>query len=220
MQRGTECQESKDDREAGYSLIELLVAMGIFAIVTAIFLSGIVSMTRSTVRASVTVDAAESVRRVFQRLDKQVRYSDGVNLPGTGLLGAQYVEFRTPATVAVSGQTMCTQWRWDPSTSLVQFRTWRASVAPTATWSTMATHVVNDTGVVGYPFLVNRATPKHPRQSLKLHLLLESTASSGHVSTASLFVARNTSIESGGNADTNADGVSDLPVCWSPGVRP
>ncbi|WP_407343033.1 type II secretion system protein J [Pengzhenrongella phosphoraccumulans] len=208
--------------ESGFSLLELLVAMGIFTVVCAVFLAGMVTMTRETVRTQVTVDAADSVRRVFQRLDKQVRYSDAINLPGASASGTEYVEFRTPATVSAAGVTMCTQWRWDPATALVESRVWAESAPSLPGWIVVATSVVApDPAVPGYhPFSVVRASPEHPRQSLKLDLLLKSDASAGQVSSASTFVARNSSVESSGNADTNGDGISDLPACWRAGVRP
>ena len=83
MTRLDRVRERRDD--SGMSLVELIVAMGIFSIVIAIFMAGIVTMTRNTVRVQVTSDASESVRRVFQRLDKQVRYADAINLPGSGV---------------------------------------------------------------------------------------------------------------------------------------
>jgi prepilin-type N-terminal cleavage/methylation domain-containing protein len=212
--------EADRSSDAGMSLIELIVAMGIFSIVVAIFMAGLVTMTRNTVRAEVTADAADSVRRVFQRLDKQLRYADAINLPGAGASGAQYVEFQTPATVSASGVTMCTQWRWVPSTEQVEARVWPAASATLPAWSVVATHVVADATATHYPFEVLLATPEHPRQSMKLSLLLESEASAGQVSTQSLFVARNSSVNSSGNKDANTDGISDLPACWPSGVRP
>lgn len=180
------------------TLVELIVAMGIFTVVIAVFMAGLVVMTRNTARAQVTADAADSVRRVFQRLDKEVRYADAINAPGAGVSGARYVEFRTPATVSASGVVMCTQWRWVPSTSTIESRVWPDSSATLPGWSTVATHVVNDPAVVGYPFQMIPASTaaKHPRQTLQFSLLLESNASTGQVSTQSLLVARNSSPDS------------------------
>ncbi|WP_258723188.1 PulJ/GspJ family protein [Cellulomonas sp. NS3] len=206
--------------EDGMSLVELLVAMAIFTIVVSVFMAGLVTMTRNTVRTEITADASASVRRVFQRLDKQVRYADAINLPGNGPSGARYVEFRTPATVAASGVTTCTQWRWDPTAKVLQSRTWAQSAGSLPAWRVVATDVTVDSGVPGYPFQVLVAEPDHPRQSLRVNLLLTSDASAGQVSTESTFVARNSSVESAGNADTNADGVSDTPACWRSGLRP
>jgi prepilin-type N-terminal cleavage/methylation domain-containing protein len=206
--------------DAGMSLVELIVAMGIFTIVISIFMAGLITMTENTVRTEVTTDAAESVRRVFQRLDKQVRYADAINLPGNGASGARYVEFRTPETVSASGVTTCTQWRWNPATEEIQARVWPQSAATLPGWSVVATDVVDDATVTGYPFTVVVASPSHPRQSLQLQLLLESDASSGSVSSDSTFVARNSSVDSAGNKDDNTDGVSDAPACWRSGIRP
>lgn len=205
--------------EAGISVIELIVALGIFTFVVAIFMSGVVVMTRNTVRSEVTADAGDDLRTVFQRLDKQVRYADAMNFPGVSGTGSAYVEFRTPATVAASGVETCTQWRWVPSTQRLEVRSWRSSAATLPPFVLMAQDVVDDTSVGLYPFEMTPATPQHPRQSLTVTLLVEAVQDR-EVSTGSTFVARNSSVESPGNTDTNGDGVSDLPACWRSGVRP
>ena len=110
-------EQRRDD--AGISIVELLIAMAIFVTVIVVFMAGVVVMTKNTVRSQVTIDAGDDVRRVFQVIDKQVRYADAINRPGAGGGGRMYVEFRTPATVAASGVTTCTQWRWDPATELL-----------------------------------------------------------------------------------------------------
>jgi len=207
------------EQDSGMSIMELLVSMGILLVVLSTFMAGVVVMTKNTVRAQVVAESGAEIRRVFQRFDKQVRYADAINLPGSGTGGTRYVEFRTPASVSATGVTMCTQWRWDPATKLVQTRTWQEVVAVLPGWTTMASNVVADASVPGYPFTVAAATPTHPHQELTVSLLAESVQDRS-VSTASSFVARNSSVQSNGNADINGDGASDNPACWRTGVRP
>jgi len=206
----------RGERDEGISLIELIVALGIFSTVVAIFMAGVVVMTRNTVRSQVVSDSGDALRVTFQRLDKQVRYADAINFEGAGAGGAQYVEFRTPATVAPSGVTTCTQWRWDPATKVLQYRMWAQSDATLPSFTTIAKNVV--AGTAPYPFDMVPASPTHPRQSLKVTLV--ASVDDRTVTTASEFVARNSSVESAGNADTNGDGISDVPACWRSGVRP
>lgn len=210
-----------DADDAGLTLPELLVSMFILTFVIGVFMTAVAQMARSTVRATVTVDAADSVRRVFQRLDKEVRYADAVNFPGLSGAGRQYVEFRVPEQAAPSGVTTCVQWRWDPSTKRVERRSWPLTASSLPAWIPVAEDVVADPQVSGpYPFALTPASPEHPRQSLTMRLLLTSDHSAGAASTRSMFVARNSTVNSPGNTDTNGDGVSDSPACWRTGVRP
>ena len=208
------------ERDAGITTVELIVAMGIFVTVIAIFMSGVVTMTNNAVRSTVTVNAGDNARLVLQRFDKQLRYADSVNLPGAGSAGRQYIEFRTPSTVAKSGVTTCTQWRWDPTTSLIEMRSWADGAASLPTFVAVAKGVVADASVPAYPFAVDLASPVHPRQEVTVSLLLTG-AEGAKVSAASSFVARNSSVDSPSNVDSPpADGSSDNPICWKTGYRP
>lgn len=206
----------RTDPDGGISIIELIVAMGIFSTVVAVFMAGMVVMTRNTVRSQAVSDSGDALRVAFQRLDKQVRYAEEVNFEGVGASGSSYVEFRTSATVAASGVTTCTQWRWDPSTEVLQYRTWAESAGTLPAFTTIAKNVV--AGTAPYPFDLVPAVPEHPRQALKVTLVTK--VFDRTTSMSSEFVARNSSAESMANQDTNRDGVSDLPVCWRSGVRP
>ncbi|MBO1750453.1 prepilin-type N-terminal cleavage/methylation domain-containing protein [Actinotalea sp. BY-33] len=131
-------------RDEGMTLIELLVSMGIFTVVLAVFFGGLITMTRSTSRAQDITAAGDSVRRAFQTMDRQIRYASAVNLPGVGASGAHYVEFRTEAQPNGLAP-LCTQWRVDPTNRVLQQRTWRETPSATrSSWSTVATEIRND----------------------------------------------------------------------------
>ena len=49
---------------------------------------------------------------------------------------------------------------------------------------------------------------------------MRAPAGTRDIQSQSLFVARNSTVDSPGNADTNNDGVSDSPACWRAGIRP
>lgn len=215
----------QDRRDAGMTLVELLVAMGIFTLVIAIFMGGVVMMTRGTVRADVTAASGDSVRNVFQRLDRQVRYAESVNYPGTGVSGARYVEFRTGAAVSSTGVAMCTQWRWDPASGHLQSRTWRdVASAPVPAWTTVISDVLPDGSKTAaeYPFqvLAANAGANQPRQRLTLRLLVGSENADARVSSETTFVARNSSKDSVSNADADNNGQSDTQVCVAAAGRP
>lgn len=212
-------------RDEGMTLIELLVAMGIFMVVIAVFMAGVVIMTRGTVRADVTAASGDSLRNTFQRMERQVRYAESVNYPGTGTSGAQYVEFRTGAAVSSTGVAMCTQWRWVPGSGDLQFRTWRDVATPSIpAWTTVISDVLPDDASPArpYPFQVHQAiaTKNEPRQRLTMRLTVGNDLAGAKAVSETTFVARNSSVASVSNADANNDGRSDTQVCVSAAGRP
>lgn len=217
------------DPDGGFSLPELLVAMLILTVVSSVFMAGIIQMSRNTVQSEITVDAADSVRRVFQRLDKEMRYADAVNFPGTSGTGRRYLEFRVPAVAARTGVTTCVQWRWDPATERLESRTWAETAGTLPAFGTVATDVVLGTDPATpdpndppypYPFGLVPASPDHPRQAVTFRLQTRADVGVRDIQSQSLFVARNSTVDSPGNTDTNGDGVSDSPACWRAGIRP
>lgn len=215
--------------DGGFSLPELLVAMLILTVVSSVFMAGIIQMSRNAVQSEITVDAADSVRRVFQRLDKEMRYADAVNFPGTSGTGKRYLEFRVPAVAARSGVNTCVQWRWDPATERLESRTW-AETAPTLPgFGSVSEDVVLGTDPATpdpldppypYPFGLQPASPGHPRQVVTFRMQVRADVGQRDVQSQTLLVARNSTVDSPGNTDTNSDGVSDSPVCWRAGIRP
>ncbi len=206
--------------DRGLTLIELLVAMFVFSVVAAVFLTAATGLLRTTTDAESRSRTASAVVTVTLLLDRQVRYADSINLPGTGSGGARYIEFRTPASSSLSGFAECTQWRFLPTEGRIESRSWRDSATPTLpTFTTRMTEVV-DRGGVTYPF---RMIPANPTDSLAQRL--EFTVEAGSERTGSetqlAYVARNSTVLSPGNLDANNDGQSDPPfVCRPTGARP
>jgi type II secretory pathway pseudopilin PulG len=215
----------QDRRDEGMTLIELIVAIGIFTLVLIVFMGGVVMMTRGTVRADVTAASGDSTRLAFQRMEREVRYAESVNYPGVGGGGRRYVEFRTGAAVSSTGYAMCTQWRWDPATGDLQSRTWRDVPTPTVpSWTTLITDVLADDAHTAqqYPFQVLAAdkSKNQPRQRLVLRLSVGSTTAEVGVASETTFVARNSSTGSVSNADADNNGQSDTQVCVAAVGRP
>lgn len=210
--------------DAGMSLVELLVSMGIFTVIVSIFMAGVVVMTRNTTRAQAVGDSGDTVRKVYQRLDRDVRYAAAINRPGAGATGTYYVEYLITA-VDAGLKPLCTQWRYTAATRKLEVRTWRdvATPAPTA-WRTMATNVRNDLSVAATrPFEFTKADATFRKQQLRVYLDV-SPGATGQAERKgaqldSTFVARNSSEQSQSNADVfpSPDGLSDTPVCPGPG---
>jgi prepilin-type N-terminal cleavage/methylation domain-containing protein len=205
-------------RDAGVTLVEFMVAMMIFTVVIAVFMGGLVVMTRSTARAQAVAEAGDDVRLAFQRMDKQVRYASAINRPGAGPSGAVYVEFRTTA-VQPGDDPFCTQWRYVPSQGLLQVRSWDdVGAASPGAWNTLIDDVRNTSDEA--PFTFVPADDQRLHQQLRVHLLVGPYDRAGAESQTT-FVARNSSADSSTNADMSpADGQSDTRVCISTGGRP
>ena len=199
--------------DSGFTLVELLVAMVIFSVFLAIVISSVVAITRASTKVQTTARTTASELVVFQRLDREVRYADSINFPGVGLSsGDVYVEFRIPASSTVNNVTLCTQWRYNPNNGTISSQTWPDVATPTFSgWDTEMTNVYNDGGAT-YPFLLTPAVGQTSKQWLTLTVDGGNTGVKG-TKISSVFIARNSSVQSPSNADTNMDGKSDSPVC-------
>lgn len=198
--------------DVGMTLVELIVAMGIFVIVIAVFMSGIVVMTQNTARAQAVADSGDGVRLAFQRLDKEVRYAAAINRPGFGTDGAYYVEYLTTA-VPAGKPPICTQWRVVPSTRELQRRTWNnTSPAKATSWTTVTDGVRNNLAdSTQLPFQFTAASSTRLSQSLRVYLDVGNgapgaTASKGAQLDA-VFFARNT------DSTTPTNSASGTKVC-------
>lgn len=156
------------DGDAGFTLAELLVAMGIFSVVVAISLAGMRSMVSSTVRIYGTADARTEADRLYNRLDKIVPYAAAINTPGQSG-GDWWVELRTD--VAVGGQpAQCWQLRLQTGTDRVALRSWTPGDAASVTgWATLVTGATERAGGPA-PFTMLPATSTVVRQRLVLAL--------------------------------------------------
>jgi prepilin-type N-terminal cleavage/methylation domain-containing protein len=114
--------------DSGFSLIELVIVMSIFTMIMGIITVAIVGMMSQTRRESGQADNLDSARHVIQTLDSKVRYANDITTPATGTDGSYYVEWRSGNT---GQQQTCVQWRYVPSTGLIQSRSWQPLLAGT-----------------------------------------------------------------------------------------
>jgi len=130
--------------EEGFSLIELVVVMGIFTMILGIITASVVEMMSQTRKESGQADNLDSARKIIQTLDTEVRYANAVTVPGTGTDGSYYVEWRS----GNSGQQQtCTQWRYIPSTGQVERRSWLPPLAVGGSASAPTNWYLEGTGV-------------------------------------------------------------------------
>ena len=95
--------QSRDD---GFSLIELMVTMGVMSIVGAVFTSAILLVYQTTVKTESISVAQSQLHRAFERFDKELRYASWIAVPGK-VGEVWYVEF------AAADETQCRQLRLD-----------------------------------------------------------------------------------------------------------
>lgn len=133
--------------DAGFTLVEGIVAMTIFVTILSLMSSVMMAMTENMRLAEGVSVATDQTRIGFQRLDKQVRYADGFRPLSAG--GDWAVAFRLAEdTDAASPHYTCHEWQVDPATDRLQTRSWpepgggSSSAQP---WRTVAVGVVNAT---------------------------------------------------------------------------
>jgi prepilin-type N-terminal cleavage/methylation domain-containing protein len=204
------------NHDEGFTLVELVIAVGVFAIFLGVVLTSIISLTKASTQTQVTARSSSAELALFSRLDHQIRYADSINFPGTGSpSGDRYIEFRTPAPSTTAGITLCTQWRFDPTAHTIQSRRWNDTVGTVAgnTWDTLLTNVATDV-TVGYPFvLIPASASGSSMQELQITIDSGNTSVMG-AAIISTFVARNSGVTSSpSNSDATTPGVSDHPIC-------
>ncbi|MBI5162221.1 MAG: prepilin-type N-terminal cleavage/methylation domain-containing protein [Micrococcales bacterium] len=206
------------------TLIEMLVAIALFSIFIGISFASVTQLTRTATTATSRANSANAVVNVFSLLDRQVRYADSINFAGMGASGNSYIEFRTPASATNSGVVTCTQWRFDPTRDVIEYRSWPSAPSPQLpAFATKATDV-QGTASSTYPFKLIQATAAGSLlQQLQLRITGGSPVASDQTDISTQYVARNSSNDparSPSNADANGDSVSDNPVCNPTGYRP
>jgi prepilin-type N-terminal cleavage/methylation domain-containing protein len=207
-------QISRRNREAGFTMIELMVALAIFSIFLTIVISSILALTKASTTAQVTAKSSSAELAMFSRLDHQIRYSDSINWPGTGASGDYYIEFRTPADSTTTLTTLCTQWMFNPTAGTISTRSWNDGSAAGSTWTILLTNVKQDTTIPNYPFaLIPASAGGSSMQEFKLTVETGNTNVKGATITTT-FVARNSGVlTSPSNSDATTPGVSDTPIC-------
>ncbi|MEP6481573.1 MAG: type II secretion system protein [Rhodoglobus sp.] len=207
--------------QSGFTLVEMIAAMLVFAIFAAILLTSTIGITRAVSKSELFVRSSSAELAVFQSFDRQIRYAESINFPGTGNDGNRYIEFRTGADSTADGTVLCTQWRFVPALKVIQSRYWTDVVGSTKSpWITKISTVV-DLGGSTYPFKLVPATnvTDHATQRLVLSISSGTDLVTPGAAISTTFIARNSSNQSPSNLSTHVVGASDTPVCLTTGTR-
>lgn len=203
--------------DAGLTLVELIVALGLFTLFLSILVGGIVGFTRATTDARIDAQTSSAVGAAMKRVDKSVRYANAVNYPVV-VSGKTYVEWQTDAVSAPSGVTTCTQLRYTAATGTIALRTWVAgAAASTGTWNVILSNI-RGAATATYPFQVISAGANSNYQGLVMSVVTGPAAAAG-TTTSSTVYAKNSSSNSTSNT-VNGSGESQNPVCKTSDYHP
>ncbi len=208
--------------EAGASLVELLVASGIMAIVGVIFTTGVIQVYRTQQAAEADAITQGELSRAMLRLDRAVRYAYFIGTPHTEAGGVPYVEYFsiTPDVASGTHVKQCVQLRLagtDPLALRLETRSWKqtaATAAPTG-WVTLASHLTRVNGAA--PF--TRTSPTQAVNHQLLTVRLGARYGTTTKATALSFTAMNT------YQSTSSDAVTGNPIpvatepCYDSGAR-
>jgi prepilin-type N-terminal cleavage/methylation domain-containing protein len=138
---GRRWRQARPD-DGGFTLVELAVAMCVFSVVLLVFLNAVRIMAATTARVYASTTVATEGRGTLDLLSRQLGFASAANVPVQ--VGQNwYLEFESDA-VKAGGDPQCTQWRYQPSTALLQYRTWSTVTLVATAWFTLARTMVND----------------------------------------------------------------------------
>lgn len=104
----------------GFTMVELLVSMFLFALVLTLISSAVLVMVHSLRKQQGQSDDLDAGRKVVTLLDHQVRYANTVRAVSTTGT-ATYIAWQTGDT---NQPQSCTLWRFDSAAQTLAYKTW------------------------------------------------------------------------------------------------
>jgi prepilin-type N-terminal cleavage/methylation domain-containing protein len=150
--RRARAAEAAGHGQAGFTLLETLISMGIMSVAMALATAGMSLMYANVNRTERAATAQRQLNAAVERIAREIRYSSGISEPvqltaaslpgfppGQGLRGGDwYVEF---STLPYGGPWMCVQLRLRTGPEALERRIWEAGRTPVGGWSTLSTGV-------------------------------------------------------------------------------
>ncbi len=155
------CQAARvSDRDAGVTLIEVMVSMAVVSIVMAVSITAMITVFRSGHRSEAVAISRSQLNVAVAKLG-QLRYAAGISVPGN-LNGDRFVEF-----IVAGAVTTCTELRLGAADQQLRQRTWNYGATPVAgAWTLLASEVT-----ASEPFIRYSTDGDHPHQRLEVHLV-------------------------------------------------
>ena len=205
MPRRRSASRPPDRDDAGFSLVETMVTLGVMSIMMAIFTGAILQVYRTSTATESLSQAQSQLRLAFQRFDRELRYASWIAEPGK-FGTAWYVEFAGPVV------TDCRQLRLETAPAgggnegVLQLVAWTLG-APPATGrpgQTIASQLVT-TGTGIEPFFDRQLPNERPYAGAssgvgsdfttdlqRLRIRLTAKVAAGTAQTDTTFTALNT----------------------------
>ena len=126
----------------GFTIIEMSIAMTVLAVVLAVFATTVRLLASSTSRAYALADVTTQGRSAVDALGRQLGFASAVNTPVQ--VGQNwYLEFESD-DVKSGNDPVCTQWRYQPASRLLDYRTWSTVTLVPTSWVPIVRSMVND----------------------------------------------------------------------------
>jgi len=183
----------KEESDAGFTLIDTLMSTVVMTVVMAVFTSSILAMYRTANAADAKAFAQTQISMALERLDREVRYAEGISKV---LPGEKSVDFLTVR----QGRRQCVQVRL--LNGVLARRTWTYQRTPLdlSPWTTLASSVTS-----AAPFTYVAPTATLGYQQLKVTLTVVSTK--GRDENTTSFTAMNSTRTSGNDYCSAARGL-------------
>nr|WP_296074389.1 hypothetical protein [uncultured Actinoplanes sp.] len=106
--------------DAGYSLVDLLVALSVMSILFVVVIGAIAEIYGNVTRTEGTSFAREEIGKSFRRLDKELRYATWISTPGK-VGSSWYLEYAVPSTDSAE---YCRQLEFDTVSGVLTLAKW------------------------------------------------------------------------------------------------
>lgn len=207
------------EAEAGFTLVELSVAMLIMAIFLGISMGSVIHLLTPASQAQAMRDSTSQLDLAFLTLDHEIRYSSVV-FPPYQVSNNDFVEFES--TYNSQTNATCTEVDFAVATGTLQQRTWSAGSPPTNPPSGPSYHVLA-TGLVANPqnptsnvFSLPSPASTSPYHSEELSITLWAASGSGQARELAESSVTFTAVDSTSSTPPTSAPLPSLPYVCSP----
>ena len=197
---------TRDRRDSGYSLVEMIVAMSIFTGLLVVVFTVLVQVTRQTSDNMARTRQVEQLRVGLMQIDRQVRSGNVISDPALETVAGSGVEpgYSLRVYTQADGVFQCAQWRvvFDGSTQgRLEYRSWDPAWQSTGLvepWRVVARDLVDQRAsdpAAAAPFSNQVAGGGSEAQAVRVTLWLKdakSDARSKAATVSSVLTGRNT----------------------------
>lgn len=186
-------RRSREELEAGLTLIELLVAMAIFSVVIAVSYSILITVQKQGRDISGREETVGQARLALEHMDRQIRSGNVLYNPND-TTDPGYLPLSMRVYTQANGDERCVQWQ--VSNGVLRSRSW----SPTwqtdglvSAWGVVARGLQNPWPSTIQPFALQGSTTNYSSRLIDVTLLVKDARSAGNVQTVSASLSgRNT----------------------------